>query len=232
MLEGLKEKVLQANLGLVKHGLVLFTWGNVSAVDRAGGLIVIKPSGVSYDAMSAGDMVVVDFNGKIIEGRLNPSSDLPTHLELYKAFPSVGGIAHTHSAFAAAWAQAGRDIPFYGTTHADYFYGPVPCTAALTEAQVEKDYERNTGIVIAERFKDIDPLAVPAVLVKSHGMFSFGTDADNAVFNAVVCEEIAKMAYYTEQINPQAVAADRFLLDKHYKRKHGKSAYYGQKNGK
>jgi len=254
MLETLKNEVFHANLDLVKHGLVLFTFGNASAIDRAAGLFVIKPSGVDYEVMKPEDMVVVDMNGKTVEGKLKPSSDMPTHLELYKAFANIGGITHTHSTYATAWAQAGRDIPFYGTTHADYFYGDIPCARGLTKSEVEKDYEKNTGLVIAERFKNTDPLAVPAVLVKSHGMFSFGKNADNAVFNAVVCEQVARMATLTEQItneNRQRTAhsaqcavkdvgensqqqlstdkrADKYLLDKHYLRKHGKDAYYGQ----
>ncbi len=231
MLEELKQKVLQANLDLVKHRLVLFTWGNVSEIDRKTGLIVIKPSGVSYDGMKAEDMVVVDLDGKVVEGSLRPSSDTPTHIELYKAFPKIGGVTHTHSTYATAWAQAGRDIPFYGTTHADYFYGDIPCARSLTQAEIEGEYEKNTGLVIIERFKtdDLDPLAVPGVLVKSHGVFAFGKDGDNSVYNATVIEEVAKMAALTEQINPGIVRADRFMMDKHYLRKHGKNAYYGQK---
>ncbi len=229
MLEELKEKVYKANLDLVKNGLVIFTWGNVSSIDREKGLFVIKPSGVDYEKMRADDMVVVDINGRVIEGALRPSSDMPTHLELYKAFKTVGSITHTHSTYATSWAQAGRDIPFYGTTHADYFYGDIPCARGLTKEEIESDYEKNTGLVIAEKFNNIDPLAVPAVLVKSHGTFSFGKNADDAVHNAVVCEQVAKMALMTEQLNPQVKKADQFLLDKHYNRKHGKNAYYGQK---
>ncbi len=232
MLEDLKEKVYKANLDLVKHGLVIFTWGNVSAIDREKGLIVIKPSGFDYDKMKASDMVVVDMSGAVVEGQLKPSSDLPTHLELYKAFTSLGGITHTHSTNATAWAQSGRDIPFYGTTHADYFYGDIPCTRALKKEEVESDYEKNTGLVIVEKFKNIEPSAIPAVLVKNHGTFSFGKSADDAVHNAVVCEQVAKMAYLTEQLNPQVKKADQYLLDKHYNRKHGKNAYYGQKGDK
>ena len=231
MLEELKESVWKANLDLVKHRLVLFTWGNVSGIDRARGLIVIKPSGVSYEEMKAEDMVVVDLGGKVVEGALRPSSDTPTHIELYKAFPALGGVTHTHSTYATAWAQAGRDIPFYGTTHADYFYGDIPCVRALTREEIEGAYEKNTGLVIAERFQreGADPLEVPGVLVKSHGVFAFGKDAAASVYHAAVIEEVAKMAYLTEQLDPQVPRADRFLLQKHYTRKHGKNAYYGQK---
>lgn len=230
MLEELKAKVLRANLDLVKNKLVLYTWGNVSGIDRASGLVVIKASGVSYDGMTEKDMVVVDMEGKVVEGELRPSSDTPTHIELYKAFPAVGGIAHTHSTFATAWAQAGRDIPFYGTTHADYFYGDIPCARPLTKEEIEGEYERNTGKVIAERFRTggLDPAEMPGVLVKSHGAFAFGKDADGSVYNATVMEEVAKMAFLTESICPGAARADRFMLDKHYRRKHGSGAYYGQ----
>ncbi|MDR1094452.1 MAG: L-ribulose-5-phosphate 4-epimerase [Clostridiales bacterium] len=227
-MEKLKEEVLRANLGLVEHGLVIFTWGNASAIDREKGLIVIKPSGVAYGEMKAGDMVVVGLDGKVAEGKLKPSSDTPTHIELYKAFKNIGGITHTHSTYATAWAQTGRDIPFYGTTHADYFYGPIPCARPLTRGEVERDYEKNTGMVIVGRFEGIDPLSVPAVLVKSHGAFSFGKDAFDAVHNAAVCEQVAKMAALTERIEPETKPADEYLMDKHYLRKHGKNAYYGQ----
>ena len=234
MLKKLKEKVLRANLDLVKHRLVLFTWGNVSQIDRESGLIVIKPSGVSYDDMTADDMVVVDLNGKVVDGDLRPSSDTPTHIEFYKAFPDVGGVTHTHSTFATAWAQAGRDIPFYGTTHADYFYGDIPCARSLTQEEIEGEYEKNTGLVIIERFRkdNLKPLEVPGVLIKSHGVFSFGKDADGSVYNATVIEEVAKMAFITEQVNPQVQRADKFMMDKHYLRKHGKNAYYGQSSHK
>ena len=230
MLEALKEKVLKANLDLVKNKLVLFTWGNVSEIDRASGLVVIKPSGVEYDEMKAEDMVVVDLNGKVVEGDLRPSSDTPTHIEFYKAFPDIGGVTHTHSTFATAWAQAGRSIPFYGTTHADYFYGDIPCARSLTKEEIEGEYEKNTGLAIIEKFKNdkIKPLEVPGVLIKSHGVFSFGKDGDNAVYNATVIEEVAKMAFLTEHINPEVTRADQFMMDKHYMRKHGKNAYYGQ----
>ncbi len=233
MLEKLKEKVLQANLDLVKHKLVLFTWGNVSEIDRESNLIVIKPSGVSYDDMTAEDMVVVDLNGKVVEGKLRPSSDTPTHIEFYKAFPNVGGVTHTHSTFATSWAQAGRDIPFYGTTHADYFYGDIPCARSLTKEEIEGEYEKNTGLVIIERFKkdNLNPIEVPGVLIKSHGVFAFGKDADGSVYNATVIEEVAKMAFITEQVNPNVQRADKFMMDKHYLRKHGKNAYYGQNRG-
>ncbi len=231
MLEELKQKVLEANLQLVKNKLVLFTWGNVSEIDRESGLIVIKPSGVSYDDMTAEDMVVVDLNGKVVEGALRPSSDTPTHIEFYKAFRNIGGVTHTHSTFATSWAQAGRAIPFYGTTHADYFYGDIPCARSLTQAEIEGEYEKNTGLAIIEKFREdhIDPMEVPGVLIKSHGVFAFGKDGGNSVYNATVIEEVAKMAYLTEQLNPTVVRADRFMMEKHYQRKHGKNAYYGQK---
>lgn len=233
MLEDLKKKVLKANLDLVKNKLVLFTWGNVSAFDRESGLLVIKPSGVSYDDMTEKDMVVVDLNGKVVDGNLRPSSDTPTHIEFYKAFPDVGGVTHTHSTFATSWAQAGRDIPFYGTTHADYFYGDIPCARSLTKEEIEGEYEKNTGLVIIERFKkdNLKPLEVPGVLVKSHGVFAFGEDADASVYNATVIEEVAKMAFITESVNPKVQRADKFMMDKHYLRKHGKNAYYGQNRG-
>lgn len=231
MLEALKEKVLKANLDLVKNKLVLFTWGNVSQIDRESGLVVIKPSGVDYDVMKASDMVVVDLNGNVVEGNLRPSSDTPTHIEFYKAFPEVGGVTHTHSTFATAWAQAGRSIPFYGTTHADYFYGDIPCARSLTQAEIEGEYEKNTGLAIIEKFRQdgLNPLEIPGVLIKSHGVFAFGKDGDGSVYNATVIEEVAKMATITEAVNPQVVRADKFMMDKHYMRKHGKNAYYGQK---
>lgn len=229
MLEELKSRVLNANRDLVKHGLVLFTWGNVSAIDRKTGLVVIKPSGVEYEKLSVDDLAVVDLDGNRKEG-LRPSSDTPTHLELYKAFPALGGVVHTHSTFATAWAQAGRDIPFYGTTHADYFHGDIPCARSLTKEEIEGEYERNTGLVLIERFKNegLDPLEVPGALVKSHGVFAFGKDGESAVYHAAVIEEVAKMAYLTEQIHPNVPRADSFMMEKHYQRKHGKNAYYGQ----
>lgn len=232
MLEALKQKVLKANLDLVKNGLVLFTWGNVSAIGKETKLVVIKPSGVSYDEMTAEDMVVVDLNGKIVEGKLNPSSDTPTHLELYKAYPEIGGIVHTHSTYATGFAQAGRNIPAYGTTHADYFYGEVPCARSLTKAEVETEYEKNTGKVIIETFRDKDVVAIPACLVKHHGVFAWGKDANEAVYHATVVEEVAKMACLTERINEKAELAENYLMDKHYNRKHGTNAYYGQKGEK
>ena len=232
MLEQLKNKVLQANLDLVRHELVLFTWGNVSERDERTGLIVIKPSGVEYGDMTAEDMVVVDIEGRVVEGRLRPSSDTPTHVELYKAFPEIGGVTHTHSTYATAWAQAGRSIPFYGTTHADYFYGDVPCARALTKEEIEGEYEKNTGLTVAEKFLDdcLNPLEIPGVLVKSHGAFCFGADSAQAVYHAAVLEEIAKMAFLTEQIRPDVARASEDMMDKHYVRKHGKHAYYGQRN--
>lgn len=229
MLENLKEKVLKANLDLVKYGVVIFTWGNVSAIDKETGLVVIKPSGVDYSVMKADDMVIVDIDGNVVEGSLNPSTDLPTHLEIYKAYPEVGGVVHTHSSHATAWAQAGRGIPFYGTTHADYFYGEIPCTRELTEDEVKTDYEKNTGLVIAETIGYREALAMPGALVKSHGVFAWGKDADNAVHNAVVMEYVAKMATEAEALNSEIKSAPQYLLDKHYLRKHGKNAYYGQK---
>lgn len=229
MLKNLKEQVLEANLLLPKYGLVTFTWGNVSAIDREKGLIVIKPSGVEYDTMTAEDMVVVDLEGHAVEGRLRPSSDLPTHLVLYRTFPAAGGVVHTHSRWATTWAQAGRGIPAYGTTHGDYFYGEIPCTRSLTPGEIQEDYEHNTGVVIAERFSKLDGCAIPAVLVNHHGPFAWGKDAAEAVHNAVVLEEVAMMALYTEQLNTSVTPMPQELLDKHYLRKHGKNAYYGQK---
>lgn len=228
MMQDLKKEVLQANLDLVKHGLVIFTWGNASAIDRSTNLVVIKPSGVSYDVMKADDMVVVDLEGNVVEGNLKPSSDLATHLVLYKAFPLIGGVVHTHSQWATSWAQAGRPIPAYGTTHADYFHGEIPCTRKLTEQEVKSAYEVETGNVISAHFRSLDPMAIPAVVVNGHAPFSWGKDVHEAVHNAVVLEEVAKMAFRTEVLgNRQSV--DQYLLDKHYLRKHGKDAYYGQK---
>lgn len=228
MLEELKERVLEANLLLPKHGLVTFTWGNVSEIDRASGLVAIKPSGVEYERMKAEDIVIMDLEGKVVEGKLRPSSDAPTHIELYKAFPEVGGIVHTHSEWATSWAQTGLAIPCYGTTHADYFYGSIPCARALTDEEINGEYEKNTGLVIIETFRGLDPVAVPGVLCKNHGPFAWGKDAHEAVHNAVVLEEVAKMAVHTRDILPDADEAPQALKDKHYFRKHGKDAYYGQ----
>ena len=232
MLEELKKKVYEANMELPRYGLVTFTWGNVSGIDREKGLFVIKPSGVDYDKMTWEDMVVMDLEGNKVEGKFKPSSDTPTHLELYKAFPEIGGIVHTHSSYATSWAQAGRSIPCYGTTHADYIYGEVPCVRCLTKEEIEEAYETNTGHLIVNEFKRMnkDPMAVPAVLCKNHGPFAWGKDPMDAVHNAVVLEEVAKMAYRTEIINPQVQPAPNELQDKHYYRKHGANAYYGQGN--
>jgi L-ribulose-5-phosphate 4-epimerase len=227
MVEELKQQVYEANMALVKHKLVVFTWGNVSGIDRENGLIVIKPSGVSYDVMKPGDMVVLDLDGKVIDSSFKPSSDTATHLVLYKNFPSIQGIVHTHSPWATSWAQAGLAIPPLGTTHADYFYGEIPCTRKLTAGEVSTSYEIETGNVIVETFTKLQPAAVPGVLVNGHGPFAWGTSPDNAVHNAVVLEEIAKMAYRTLTLN-HVGSIDQFLLDKHYNRKHGKDAYYGQ----
>ena len=228
MLEALKEKVFQANLDLVKHGLVIFTWVNVSGIDRESGLVVIKPSGVSYDIMKASDMVVVDLDGKVVEGDLNPSSDTPTHLVLYKAFPEIGGVVHTHSPYATAWVQAGIDIPNIGTTHADYFYKAIPCTADMTREEVEGNYELETGNVIVKRFEGMNPVHTPGVLVKNHGPFAWGKDAHEAVHNAVVMEQVAKMASIAYSVNPN-LTMNQLLVEKHFSRKHGPNAYYGQK---
>lgn len=230
MLEELKEKVFRANLDLVKHGLVIFTWGNVSAIDRATGRVVIKPSGVSYEEMKADDMVVVDLEGHVVEGSLRPSSDTPTHLVLYKAFPEIGGVVHTHSTYATAWAQAGKDIPNIGTTHADYFHDAIPCTVDMTEAEVKGAYELETGHVIVRRFQEagLNPVHTPGVLVKNHGPFSWGRDAAGAVYNAVVMEQVAKMAFISFTLNPRTTM-NPLLVEKHFLRKHGPGAYYGQK---
>ena len=231
MLEELKEKVCKANLDLVRHGLVIFTWGNVSGIDREHGLVVIKPSGVSYDDMRPADMVVVDLaSGRVVEGDLRPSSDTPTHLAIYRAWPEVGGVVHTHSTYATAWAQAGLDIPNIGTTHADYFHDAVPCTADMTEAEVKGDYELETGNVIVRRFADagINPMHTPGVLVKNHGPFAWGTSPADSVHNAVVLEQVARMAYIAETLNP-SLTMNPLLIEKHFSRKHGPNAYYGQK---
>ena len=232
MLEELKEEVFKANLELPKKGLVLFTWGNVSAIDKKTKLIVIKPSGVDYETMRVEDMVVVDLDGNIVEGKLNPSSDTPTHIELYKSFTEIGGVVHTHSTNAAIWSQSGRNIPAYGTTHADYFYGDIPCTRKMTSEEIRNEYEKNTGVVIIETFekRKIDPKFVPGVLVNSHGPFSWGKNAKEAVHNSVVLEEVAKMAMFTEQLNKDVKQMQQELLDKHFLRKHGENAYYGQVN--
>ncbi len=230
MLEALKEQVYLANMELPKRGLVTYTWGNVSGIDREKGLFVIKPSGVGYDVLKPSDMVVVDLQGNRVEGELNPSSDTKTHVVLYNAFPEIGGIVHTHSPYAVAWAQAGEDLPCYGTTHADYFYGSVPCARHLTQEELLEDYERNTGVTIVETFRErgIDPKAVPAVLCYSHGPFTWGKDAAQAVYHSVVLEECAKMGIFTRVLNPHAAPAPQRLQDKHYMRKHGPNAYYGQ----
>ena len=230
MLEELKKRVCEANLLLPKYNLVTFTWGNVSGIDRESGLVVIKPTGVDYDGMTPEDMVVVDLNGDRVEGKWKPSSDTPTHVELYKAFPQCGGIVHTHSRWAASFAQAGVDIPAMGTTQGDYFYGAIPCTRPMTEAEIKGDYEKETGTVIIETFRTrrIDPAQVPGVVVFSHGPFAWGTDPLNAVHNAVVMEECAFMDYHAMMLNPGRGSMQQALLDKHYLRKHGAGAYYGQ----
>ena len=228
MLQKLKEEVLRANINLKESGLVILTWGNVSGFDRDRNLLVIKPSGIEYEYMTADDMVVVDIDGKVVEGNLNPSSDTPTHLELYRNFPDVGGIVHTHSTHATAWAQAGRSIPAMGTTHADHFYGDIPCTRKLRPEEVRNDYELNTGKVIVETFKTIDASSVPGVIVNDHGPFTWGKNAEEAVYNAIVLEEVAKMAFLTHSVAGNDII-DKYLLDKHYLRKHGRDAYYGQK---
>ncbi len=234
MLEELKQKVFEANLKLVEYNLVVLTWGNVSAIDRESGLFVIKPSGVPYSKMTADDMVVMDLNGNKVEGKLNPSSDTPTHLVLYNQFKDIGGIVHTHSSWACSWAQAGRDIPAYGTTHADFTNGSIPCTRGLTEEEVNSDYELNTGNVIAEEFakRGLKANECPAVLIHRHGPFTWGKDAFKAVENALILEEVAKMASRTERIAAMSstsnIGIESYLLDKHYQRKHGKNAYYGQ----
>ncbi|OXS75655.1 L-ribulose-5-phosphate 4-epimerase [Domibacillus enclensis] len=229
MLEQLKQEVLEANLALPEHGLVTFTWGNVSGFDKGSELVVIKPSGVAYDELKADDMVVVDLEGNVVEGQLKPSSDTATHLILYKHFSGIGGVVHTHSPWATSWAQAGRAIPALGTTHADYYYGEVPCTRPLTEDEIERAYEVETGNVIIETFKELDPRALPGVLVYGHAPFNWGKNPKEAVHNAVVLEEVAKMGLNTFQLNAAVQPIDQFLLDKHYLRKHGANAYYGQK---
>ena len=230
MLVQLKEQVLQANLDLPKYGLVTFTWGNVSGIDRESGLVAIKPSGVPYEELTLEDLVVLNLEGEVVEGRLKPSSDTPTHLALYKAFPQIGGIVHTHSPWATSWAQAGRGIPALGTTQADYFYGEIPCTRPMTDEEIRGAYELETGNVIIETFRkrEIDPAQIPGVLVHCHAPFAWGKDAHQAVHNAVVLEEVAKMALHTYQLNPQVQPMSQTLLDKHFLRKHGANAYYGQ----
>lgn len=227
MLEELKKRVYEANMELPKYNLVKFTWGNVSEIDREKGLFVIKPSGVDYDKLTPDDMVVVDLEGNVVEGRYKPSSDTPTHVELYKAFSKIGGIVHTHSTYATSFAQAGRNIPCYGTTHADSIYGDIPCSRNLTEEEINEAYEKNTGKVIIETFEKLDYMATPTILCKNHGSFSWGENAKKAVYNAVVLEEVAKMAILTEMINKEVKEAPKCIQDKHYNRKHGKNAYYG-----
>jgi L-ribulose-5-phosphate 4-epimerase len=229
MYEALKKQVCLANLALVEHKLVIFTWGNVSAIDRGRGVVAIKPSGVEYDELSPDQIVLLDIDGNIVEGNLHPSSDTPTHLELYRRWPSIGGICHTHSRYATIWSQACREIPCLGTTHADHFYGPVPVTETMSDREISSDYELNTGKVIVRRFAGIDPMQIPAVLVANHGPFTWGKDAAAAVTNAVVLEEVARMAQGALTLSPQQESIPQTLLDKHYLRKHGKNAYYGQK---
>ncbi|NDL67551.1 L-ribulose-5-phosphate 4-epimerase [Anaerotalea alkaliphila] len=229
-LDVLKEQVFEANLELVRQGLVIYTWGNVSGIERELGLVVIKPSGVDYDSMKKEDMVVLDLEGNVREGKLNPSSDTPTHLALYREYDTIGSVVHTHSAWATSWAQAGKEIPCYGTTHADYFYGDILCTRVLTEDEIGREYELNTGLVIIETLKENNrmPLEMPGIIVSNHGPFGWGSNPDQAVHNARVMEEVAKMAYRTERINGQIGTISQALLDKHYLRKHGSGAYYGQ----
>jgi L-ribulose-5-phosphate 4-epimerase len=229
MLQQLKEEVLEANLEIVRRGLVLYTFGNASGIDRQSGLVVIKPSGVPYESMAAADFVVTDLDGKIVEGKLRPSSDLATHLELYRAFPQIGGVVHTHSRAATVWAQAGREIPCLGTTHADYFHGPIPIAGPLTADEIRGEYELNTGLAIVRRFSGINPLSMPAVLVAGHAPFAWGRDAAGAAYNAVVLEEVAELAWRTITLDPEVAPISRELLDKHFMRKHGPDAYYGQK---
>jgi len=229
MLETLKKSVLEANLELPKKGLITYTWGNVSGIDREKGLVVIKPSGVPYEDLKLEHLVVVDLEGNIVEGKLNPSSDTPTHLSIYNNFKEVGGVVHTHSRWATLWAQSGRGIPAHGTTHADYFYGEIPCTRKMTPEEIMGEYEKETGNVIIETFNGINPIYVPGVLVNNHGPFTWGKDANEAVHNAVVLEEVSMMAYYTCSLNPEITPISQVLLDKHFLRKHGANAYYGQK---
>lgn len=228
MFEELKKRVYEANMQLPKYGLVTFTWGNVSEIDKETGYFAIKPSGVPYDELTPEDMVIMDLNGNVIEGKYKPSSDTPTHIEIYKAFDKIGGIVHTHSPWATSWAQSGRGIPCYGTTHADYMYGEIPCVRNLVKEEIEEAYEKNTGVLIADYFKDKDYIAMPAVLCKNHGPFTWGKDGNEAVHHAVVLEEVAKMAVRTEEIEGHVKVAPQELQDKHYFRKHGEKAYYGQ----
>ena len=228
-MEQLKQQVFAANMALPQFGLVTFTWGNVSAIDRKHGWVAIKPSGVAYEAMTADDIVVVDFQGNVLAGRYRPSSDTATHLALYRQYPDIGGVVHTHSTHATAWAQAGFSIPALGTTHADYFFGDIPCTRPLSEPEVQGDYELNTGKVIIETLGEAPPLHTPGVVVWQHGPFAWGKDAEEAVHNAVVMEEVAKMAWLAQGINPQLKPIDGWLMEKHFNRKHGSNAYYGQK---
>ena len=228
MLETLKKNVCLANLALAEHKLVISTWGNVSAIDREKGIVAIKPSGVEYDALTPDKIVLLDMDGKVLEGDLRPSSDTPTHLELYRQWPDVGGICHTHSRYATMWAQACREIPCLGTTHADYFYGAVPVTEPLSEREIQTDYERNTGTVIVRRFADIEPMQMPAVLVAHHGPFTWGKDANSSVESAMTLEEVARMAHGTMALSPQQNPISQILLDKHFLRKHGETSYYGQ----
>lgn len=229
MYDELKQRVFDANLDLHKHGLVVFTWGNVSGIDRGHGVIAIKPSGVSYEQLTPESIVILDLEGRVLEGDLRPSSDTPTHVELYRSFPAIGGVCHTHSTYATMWAQAQREIPCFGTTHADYFYGPVPVTDVLTRDEIEGPYERNTGRVIVRRFAQVDPLQMPAVLVANHGPFTWGRDAAQSVESAVVLEQVALMAYGTLLVNARQSGIAQALLDRHYLRKHGQNAYYGQR---
>lgn len=228
MLEELKKKVYEANMELQRKGLVIYTWGNVSGIDREKGLVVIKPSGVDYDTMKAEDMVILDLEGNIIEGKYKPSTDTPTHLVLYNTYPNIGGVVHTHSEWATTFAQAGISIPAFGTTHADYFYGDIPCTRDLTENEINGEYEKETGNVIVETIGEKNPLEIPAIIVKNHGPFTWGKDPENAVYNAVVLDKVAEMAYKTMTLNRSIESVNQILLDKHYLRKHGVNAYYGQ----
>ena len=228
MLEALKKEVYEANMELVEKGMVIYTWGNVSGIDREKGLVVIKPSGVDYDKMTPEDMVVVDMEGNVVEGKYKPSSDTATHLVLYKTYKDIGGVVHTHSTWAVTFAQAGLDIPAFGTTHADYFYGDIPCTRDLTKEEIEEAYELNTGNVIVETIGDADPMAIPGIVVKNHGPFAWGRSPKGSVYNAVVLDKVAEMAYKTMTLNPRVKRVPQYLLDKHYFRKHGANAYYGQ----